>query len=119
MSDEADFGQLAEDLSPDDLLIVLGVFASDVKRLTADLNAAAAAQDVATFRRVAHGLAGAAGAVGAKALEQACRSSMMRGGLKPAGLPLVADAINGLADTALAELARFMAERGGAERQAG
>jgi len=119
MSDEADFGQLAEDLSPDDLRTVLGVFASDVKRLTANLNAAAAAEDVATFRRVAHGLAGAAGAVGAKALEQACRVAMMRTELPPSPLGPAADAIDALGDSALAQLDAFLAQHGGADRQGG
>jgi HPt (histidine-containing phosphotransfer) domain-containing protein len=68
--------QLAEDLSPDDLLLVLGVFRNDVERLTGTLRAAVAREDVSGFLRAAHGLAGAAGAVGAAGLEGACRRAM-------------------------------------------
>jgi len=96
--------QLAEDLSPDDLLLVLGVFRTDVVRLTGTLGAAAAAEDGAGFRRAAHGLAGAAGAVGASGLEQACRRAM-------AGALPLADSmaeIARLADVALGDLAALI-----------
>lgn len=76
MSDLGFATQLADDLSPEDLRMVLSVFRTDVERLTATLSGAAQAGDVAAFRRAAHGLAGAAGAVGAAALEQACRAAM-------------------------------------------
>ncbi|HOU89974.1 MAG TPA: Hpt domain-containing protein [Polyangiaceae bacterium] len=79
MSEPGFAAQLAEDLSPDDLLLVLGVFRTDVERLTGSLDVAAAALDEAAFRRAAHGLAGAAGAVGAFGLEQACRQAMSGG----------------------------------------
>jgi hypothetical protein len=104
----ADFGQLAEDLSPEDLRSVLSVFATDVRRLVGNLTATAAAEDVTGFQRVAHGLAGAAGAVGASALEQACRAAMTRPGLAPADLKPTASVIGGLADAALADLAAFI-----------
>ncbi len=110
MPDEADFGQLAEDLSPEDLRVVLGVFATDVKRLTATLNAAAADQDLVNFKRVAHGLAGAAGAVGAKALEMACRTAMVRTEIGPDGLQSAAGAIDRLAETALSQMEAFVAQ---------
>lgn len=119
MSDDADFGQLADDLSAEDLRIVLGVFATDVKRLTGNLNAAAAAEDVGTFKRVAHGLAGAAGAVGAKALEQACRIAMARAESVPPRLHAVAEAIDALADSALVQLATYTAQLDGAKRETG
>ena len=109
MSFEADFAQLAEDLSPEDVKRVLKVFESDVRRLVGDLDAAAVAGDAAAFRRVTHGLAGAAGAVGAKALDLACRAAMGRDDLDPAGLPRIAGRIDQLADTALADLAAFVA----------
>lgn len=116
MSLEADFAQLAEDLSPDDVRHVLGVFADDVRRLVGQLDAAAVAGDLAGFRRVAHGLAGAAGAVGAKALEQACRAVMGRGDLDSATLPGIAGRIDRLADGALSELAAFVAGLGSQPR---
>ncbi len=110
MSDEADFGQLAEDLSPEDLRVVLGVFATDVKRLIDNLNAAAAEDDLATFKRVAHGLAGAAGAVGAKSLEQASRAAMLRTELVGERLTATASAIEAMAATALSQLEAFVAK---------
>jgi len=100
MAGGADFGQLAEDLSPEDLRSVLSVFVTDVRRLVGNLTATAAAEDVAGFQRVAHGLAGAAGAVGAGALEQACRAAMTRTDLARADLKPTA--------TALADLAAFV-----------
>ena len=114
MSHEADFAQLADDLSVEDLRTVLAVFATDVKRLAAKLKAAAAAADLVEFKRVAHGLAGAAGAVGAKALEQACRAAMVRSDPGPVGLCAAADAIDALADVALAQLVAFVAQLDGA-----
>jgi HPt (histidine-containing phosphotransfer) domain-containing protein len=118
MSLGADFAQLAEDLSPDDVRQVLGVFENDVRRLAAALAAAAEARDAATFRRVAHGLAGAAGAVGAKSLEAACRAQMGRDDLDPVTLPAAAGKIQQLADAALVELAAFVAGLGGQSRRA-
>jgi hypothetical protein len=104
MSDLGFAAQLAEDLSPDDLRMVLSVFRTDVERLTATLGDAARAEDEAMFRRAAHGLAGAAGAVGAVPLEQACRAAM-------AGEVTLAGAmarIGTLADAALADLALIL-----------
>jgi HPt (histidine-containing phosphotransfer) domain-containing protein len=98
MSEPGFAAQLAEDLSPDDLLLVLGVFRTDVERLTGSLDAAAAAADEAAFRRAAHGLAGAAGAVGAAGLEHACRQAM-------AGSQSLAAALADIRDTARGALA--------------
>ncbi len=109
MALDADFAQLAEDLSPEDLRHVLGVFEADVRRLVNNLDAAAVAGDLTAFRRVAHGLAGAAGAVGAKALDQACRAVMGREDLASATLPAIAGRIDRLAEAALADIAAFIA----------
>jgi HPt (histidine-containing phosphotransfer) domain-containing protein len=109
VSDETDFGQLADDLAPDDLRNVLAVFVTDVKRLTAELDAAAAAENHAAFRRAAHGLAGAAGAVGATALAQTCQTAMVGRDPAPAQLRDTAAAVETLAATALTELADFLA----------
>ena len=114
MSGHADFAQLAEDLSPEDVRHVLDVFAADVRRLVGDLNAAAVAGDVAGFKRVAHGLAGAAGAVGSKALEQTCRAVMGRADLNSGLLPPLVGRIDALAELALADLAAFVAGLGAA-----
>lgn len=105
MSDLGFAAQLAEDLSQDDLRMVLGVFGADVHRLKDALAAAAGAADQVAFRRAAHGLAGAAGAVGALRLEQACRRAMTDGAPMAAAL---AD-IDALAAGALGDLAAFLA----------
>ncbi len=110
--------QLAEDLSEDDLRHVLLVFGDDVARLTGVLRDAAAIGDAIGFRRAAHGLAGAAGAVGAMALERQCRLAMAAPGVDahaegsdvdPAVLADAFVAIETLAQGAMQELARFVA----------
>lgn len=105
MSDLGFAAQLAEDLSPEDLRLVLGVFRTDVQRLTGAMVAAIRAADVVAFRRAAHGLAGAAGAVGAVRLEQACRQAMAE------AMPMAAALaeIEVLAAGALGDLAVFLA----------
>ncbi len=105
MSDLGFATQLAEDLSPDDLRMVLSVFRTDVERLTAALSGAAQAGDAAGFRRAAHGLAGAAGAVGAAALERACRAAMEGDGPIPGAML----EIGAVARVALGDLARILA----------
>jgi len=97
--------QLAEDLSRDDLRLVLSVFRADVERLTAALTGAARAEDGLAFQRAAHGLAGAAGAVGAGALEQACRAAMEGGGAIPGAMA----EIGAIAKVALGELGWILA----------
>lgn len=76
MTERAFAAQLAEDIGTDGVRMVLGVFATDLDRLLGLLGEATAAGDATAFRRAAHGLAGAAGAVGALALERSCRSAM-------------------------------------------
>jgi HPt (histidine-containing phosphotransfer) domain-containing protein len=117
--EEADFGQLADDLAPEDLLAVLSVFIADVKRLTGNLAFAAATGDAGAFRRVAHGLAGAAGAVGAKALEQACRGAMGRADLAAGDLDGLSTSINARATVSLAQLDGYMARLGHPEAAQG
>lgn len=80
MGDNGFAVQLAEDLSEEDLRLVLSVFRTDVQRLTDTMAGAATAADGPAFRRAAHGLAGAAGAVGAAQLEAACRAAMAEAG---------------------------------------
>lgn len=101
--------QLAEDLDPDDLRMVLGVFRQDVERLTLVLRDSAAAADTAAFQRTCHALAGAAGAVGAAALEQSCRVAMTARDLQAAQLPAAAAEIGALGTAALGEMAGFLA----------
>lgn len=102
--------QLAEDLSPGDLRHVLSVFRADVQRLAEVLRVTAMSGDIVGFRRVAHSLAGAAGAVGAQALEQACRLAMTRADIGPAQAMAVQTGIATLCEAALADMAAFIAE---------
>nr|WP_283949693.1 Hpt domain-containing protein [Limobrevibacterium gyesilva] len=85
----------------------MNVFRGDLDRLSEVLRVSAAAGDGASFRRAAHSLAGAAGAVGAQALEQACRLAMTRADIGAAQMPGVAADIAALCQGALAELAAF------------
>ena len=101
--------QLAQDLDPEDLRMVLGVFRQDVERLTGVLDANVTAGDVAAFQRTCHGLAGAAGAVGAAALEQACRIVMTSTDLRSADLAARQTGIRALGAAALDEMGTFLA----------
>jgi hypothetical protein len=99
---------LAQDLDPGDLQLVLGVFQQDVERLAGVLDGDVARGDAAGFRRTCHALAGAAGAVGAAALEQACRDLMSRSDLSPADLGAARSNIRALGAAALEEMAAFL-----------
>jgi len=109
MTEPSFAAQLAEDLGPEDLRHVLDVFGRDVARLTGVLRDAAVGDDAIGFRRAAHGLAGAAGAVGASALEQQCRQAMTQAETTPNSLIATMAMIDTLAEDALRELARFVA----------
>ncbi len=104
MSDLGFAAQLAEDLSEEDLRLVLSVFRTDVQRLTGTMAGAATAADGTAFRRAAHGLAGAAGAVGAARLEAACRQAMAGGEALEGALA----EIQVLAEAALGDAARVL-----------
>ena len=101
--------QLAQDLDPEDLRLVLGVFRQDVDRLLGVLDATVAAGDVGGFRRTCHALAGAAGAVGATALEAACRTAMAGQDSSPDRLAPLAEGIRALGAVALEEQAACLA----------
>jgi|GEM_PF-4483671 len=85
---------LIGELPAHDLLHILALFRTDLHRLTAAIEAAAAAADLPALRRAAHGLAGAAGSLGAADLEAACRRAMA------APSPAHAPEIRTLADAA-------------------
>ncbi len=95
--------ELAQELPPADFLRVLQLFRIDMVRLTGAAEAAALAGHHEALRRAAHGLAGAAGAVGATELDTACRIIMRR---KDADLDLAqsAQTIRRLADAVLTDL---------------
>jgi HPt (histidine-containing phosphotransfer) domain-containing protein len=70
---------LVVDLALGDIHQVLEVFALDLDRLRDLMGAAATANDRAIFRRAAHGMGGAAGAVGAARLSRICREGVEHG----------------------------------------
>lgn len=96
--------QLAADLPPDDLRLVLRTFEGDMVRLGAALAAAGQAGDAAAWRRTAHGMAGAAGAVGAVAVEQRAREAMAHATTEPGMVLRAMTAINAAIADALSEL---------------
>ncbi len=69
-------GQLAEDLPPAVFRRIIATFEMDLGRLTAELQACAAAHNADGYHRAAHSLAGAAAAVGARRLEFEARIAM-------------------------------------------
>ena len=91
---------------------MLGVFVADVVRLGEGLRVAATTGDVASWRRVAHSLAGAAGAVGAVALEDACREAMTGADIGPAEMPAKMAGIDVLCQQALDDTALFIGRSG-------
>lgn len=95
---------LANDLSAVDYVRLLHLFRQDVTQLSEAISRAAAAADEAGFRRAAHGLAGAAGAVGAQELEAACRT-VMAPRLINEELAASAERIAALAAATLADIA--------------
>lgn len=101
--------QLAEDLSTEDLRLVLSVFRTDVQRLTGSLADAVSAGDGTAFRRAAHALAGAAGAVGADGLESACRRAMAQDGDPGALLAQMRH----VADAAMVEVTKILSRLDG------
>ena len=114
MSDGDFAAQLAQDLDAADLRLVVEVFVEDVGRLLGVLDGAVARGDAAAARRTCHSLAGAAGAVGAVALERACRDAMGRTDLGAAGLATVRAELRALGATAHAAASRCLAGlRGG------
>jgi HPt (histidine-containing phosphotransfer) domain-containing protein len=68
--------QLLEDLPPAAFGAVVVTFERDVARLLDALESAAASGEALAFRRLAHTLAGAAGAVAARPLEATARQGM-------------------------------------------
>jgi HPt (histidine-containing phosphotransfer) domain-containing protein len=69
--------QLLADLPVEDVRRVLMVFSADLPRLVGEIADAAKAGDGEALRKSAHALAGAAGAVGADGLDEACRAAML------------------------------------------
>jgi HPt (histidine-containing phosphotransfer) domain-containing protein len=95
--------QLAENLPAKDFLRIVATFAADVRQLAARLESAAARGETAAAHAAAHGIAGAAAAVGALEVESTARLAMRPGADIPALIaPLRAAAA--VAERALAAL---------------
>jgi HPt (histidine-containing phosphotransfer) domain-containing protein len=110
MTDRAFAAQLLEDIGPAGMRMVATAFQGDITRLCSVLEQAQAAGDVTAFRRAAHGLAGAAGTIGATELERACRAAMAA--TAPATLPgLLAD-IQACAGPARHDVVKMLADLG-------
>jgi HPt (histidine-containing phosphotransfer) domain-containing protein len=91
---------LAADLPVDDFRRIRDVFRADAADLLARLETAAGAGDVDAFRRAAHTLTGAAGALGLQPLSARARDAMGA----TTNLGPQADMLRGLANTAIAAL---------------
>ena len=93
--------QLAADLPPDVFVGVVRTFEADLARLAQLMVDAVKAGDMESYRRCAHGLAGAAGAIGARRLEALARRAMSAAG-EPSATEVVL--LGQEAKAALAEL---------------
>lgn len=107
--DPAIAGQLAAELPPEVFAMIIQTFEADAAQLLSALGAAAQAGDADAWHKAAHGLAGAAGGVGATRLEALAREAM-----RPADPPAAAAAarIGEAAREALAALNRLSAGPG-------
>jgi hypothetical protein len=76
-------GSLATELAPRDFGRIVDSFAEDIDRLADEMEAGDRAGDRMAIHRAAHGLAGAAAAIGAITLEQAARAGLGKGGYPP------------------------------------
>lgn len=104
--------QLAEDIPMADVRRIVSVFADDMQRLVPQMRTAAQAGDLAQWRRILHSIAGAAGAVGGAALEQAARQGMNWPDAQAAGAAAQATLVAHLADQTVVELGAHLAEIG-------
>jgi HPt (histidine-containing phosphotransfer) domain-containing protein len=99
--------QLANDLPREVFIGVVRTFEADLGRLAQMMVDAVRAKDLDTYRRCAHGLAGAAGAIGARKLESLARQAMSHGHEPSAAEILL---LGQEAKAALAELTRLSGE---------
>lgn len=100
-------GSLARDLAPADFGRIVESFETDIERLANEMEAGILAGDCLAVRRAAHGLAGAAAAVGAATLEKAARVGLGHGPY-PAGF---VTAVRRTGAEAMRELRALMGER--------
>jgi HPt (histidine-containing phosphotransfer) domain-containing protein len=76
-------GQLADELPRDVFVTIVRAFEQDLAGLVRQMVDAARISDSEEYRRAAHGLAGAAGSIGARSLERLARQAMEPGDRTP------------------------------------
>ncbi|HEY8611214.1 MAG TPA: Hpt domain-containing protein [Roseomonas sp.] len=103
-------GQLAGELPREVFVAIVRSFEKDLARLVRQMVDAARAGNVEEYRGAAHALAGAAGSIGAKALEALARQAMRSDDRTPAQQMILG--IGQEAKAALAELAVLASEPG-------
>ncbi len=103
--------QLADDIAAEDLRPVLAAFESDMQRLGAEMSVAASAGDLASYRRSAHAIAGAAGAVGAVTIERTARNASKIADSEQAAAVADAAAVEELVREAVSVLRQFVASK--------
>ena len=103
-------GQLAAELPRDVFVGIVRTFEQDLARLVRQMIDAVRSGDTEEYRRAAHSLAGAAGSIGAKALEALARQAMRPDDRTPAQQMILG--IGQEAKAALGELAALAAESG-------
>lgn len=96
-------GQLAAELPRDVFLSIVRTFEQDLARLVRQMVESARTGQVEEYRQAAHGLAGAAGSIGARTLESLARQAMQPDDRTPAQQMILS--IGEEAKAALAELA--------------
>jgi chemotaxis protein histidine kinase CheA len=102
---------LLADLPESDVRSILVLFGTDLDRLLPEVARAADTEDAEALRRACHAIAGAAGAVGASALEAAARDGMAIAKTAPSRAALATAAL-AIAEAAIAvrdELAAVIA----------
>lgn len=96
-------GQLAAELPAEVFVTIVRSFEQDLARLVRQMIEAAREENAEAYRNAAHGLAGAAGSIGAKGLEALARQAMRPDDQVPAQQMILR--IGEEAKAALAELA--------------
>lgn len=110
MIDRAFAAQLLQDIGPAGMCAVAAAFRRDLPSLLAALQQAQTAGNPVGFARAAHGLAGAAGTIGATRLEHACRAAMAAA--TPATLPGLLAEIQACAGPAAQDVVKMLRDLG-------
>ncbi len=104
--------QLRADLPEAAVRHVLGVFQTEITDLARTLRDTVATGDPVAFAKIAHRIAGSAGAVGATALEQGARRAMKTATARPDTIADMATEIVNLSDSARGAAASLLTAMG-------